>query len=277
MASPPWANRRSGTGPGSQRVVRPSTGGAGAPLPSGRGPVGANGPNPSNPARAEAVRRPAGGAPSPQVPRGALAGTVRGSVAVEIVRRRFSGPRILAVACLAGIVGAPVLAARGHGAMVQNWLFATEGYAALLLAVLSGIARRRGSVLGDMADSALVFLPRRSGSARRRRPEFSTEVHRFRVETILGDTHKCTLLGRLTGGALKDGDFVHVSGRRSRSGELTATRIEVLSSANGVRMAGLTADRRTEFALARRADRLAVAATVLLVVGLLAGLALGAG
>jgi hypothetical protein len=189
-----------------------------------------------------------------------------------LVRRRFSGPRILALACLAAILGAPVLAAQGHGSAVQNWLLATEGYAAVLLAALFGIARRRGSVLGGLADSALVFLPKRKGAARRRRPEFSTELHRFRVETILGDTHTCTLLGRLTGGQLKDGEFVHAFGRRSRSGELAVTRVEVLSSANGVRMSGLASQRRTEFALARRADRLALEATAVLI----AGFALGA-
>jgi hypothetical protein len=175
-----------------------------------------------------------------------------------------------------GIIGAPVLAARGHGPAVQNWLVATECYAVLLLALLAGIARRRGTTLGDMADSALIFLPRRSGSPRRRRPEYSTELHRFSVETILGDTHACTLLGRLTGRSLKDGDFVHVFGRTKRSGELVATRIEMLSSANGIRTSGLAADRRAEFALARRADRLAVRATVILAAGFAVGMVLAA-
>ncbi len=181
------------------------------------------------------------------------------------------------MACLAAIIGAPVLAARGHGPGVRNWLVATEGYAAVLLAGLGGSARRRGTTLGDLADSALVFLPRRPGAPRRRRPEFSTELHRFRVETILGATHACTLLGRLTGGQLKDGDFVHVFGRRSRSGELAMNRIEVLSSANGIRMSGLTAERRGEFALARRVDRLAVGATLVLAAGFAVGAALVAG
>jgi hypothetical protein len=238
---------------------------------------GARASGPATPGRQPAIRRPAGtgqDASTPHIPQGVLAGTVRGPVAVDTVRRRFAGPRILGVATVAAIVGAPVLVARAHQARhgeLRTWLLATEAYALLLLAGLWLAGRRRGTVVGDLAYSARVFLPRRRGIPPRTSPEYSTEAHRFKVETIHGDRHACALLGRPAGGRITDGDFVHVHGRRARSGEVDVARVQILSSANGVPTAGVVPDRRDRFRAARTVHRVSLAFALVLVAGFAAG------
>jgi hypothetical protein len=187
------------------------------------------------------------------------------------VRRRFSGPRILAVATVAAIIGAPVLAAQAQHGELHIWLPATEAYALVLLAGLWLAGRRRGTVLGDLAYSARIFLPKRRLAPPRTSPEYSTEAHRFKVETIHGESHACALLGRPDGGRIKDGDFVHVHGRRARSGELAVSRIQILSSANGVPTAGIVPDRRDRFRGARALHRFSLAFALVLAAGFVAG------
>jgi hypothetical protein len=196
---------------------------------------------------------------------------VRGAVTSTPLQRRFHGPKLLGLTLSATIVLAPVLAglSKRHGVLI--WAAATEVYSLTLLLGLLGLGHRRGTVLGDVAYSGRMFLPRRQGMPKRRTPMLSTEIVRFRVEAFTGESESCVLIGAPSGGLVKDGDFVRVTGRRARSGEVEAREIAVLSSAIGVPVGRVTPARRTGFGIAARADRVCFWLVGALAVGFVIG------
>jgi len=196
---------------------------------------------------------------------------------MSTVRRRFRGAKALGAALMLTIVAAPVLAGLStrHGAFLIG--SAMEATALAILAALLAAGTRRGTVVGDIAYSGRAFLPRRrvrssAGRARRPKagpaPEYSTTVRRFRLEEFTGTSIACVLVGDQSDGQLNDGDYVHVTGRRSRGGELNVRQVSVLSSANGVTVARISARRRGEFTVAMRTNRVALCLAGLQLCGL---------
>ena len=257
-----------------------------APLPPK--PARANGSSAAAPVVRGSGRGGATGAAGTGTHDGVLAGVVRGTPVTGIVRHRFRGPQVLGAALLLAILGAPVLAMTG-GSRMGPWVDATEVYAVAVLVALLALGRAAGTVIGDLAYSGRAFLPRRRAAsavptpgaaaganrARRRAPEHTTEVNRFRVEELDGSLHDCLIEGELRGGRLRDGDFVRATSiRRTRAGELRVRRVAVLSSANGVPVAHIAPAKSGAYAVARRVNRIAYGLAAVLVLGVAVGVAL---
>jgi len=214
--------------------------------------------------------RPVRDAPA-EAPRGALAGAIRGPIRIGAVRRRFRGFKLLGATLLVTIVAAPVVAgfSRHRGAL--PWVGADEALALVILLPMLIAGTSRGGAIGDLAYSGRTFLPRRRrravllrGADLRVMPrpgaprDFSTAVHRFRVEEFTGATHACSFTGEQDLSILADGDLVQVTGRRSRQGEFVVREVAVLGSATGAPAVRISVSRRGEFAVARAANRVAL-------------------
>jgi hypothetical protein len=79
--------------------------------------------------------------------------------------------------------------------------------------------------------------------------EQSLPVRRFRVQSPLGRTYACVMIGELQGDELRQGDLVRVYGRERRDGHRNTRKVEILQSVGGAVSSIVLARRPASFSV----------------------------
>jgi hypothetical protein len=180
-------------------------------------------------------------------------GQIVGRVSVDTVRIRLWGKPALTMAGLLAVIVVMLRLLQG-GAGRGDTVFGPLLVPVIVLVYLVGIfyvllggsLAGYGRLLGRSAGRAAKAASRvavqgtaagaRGGLGavgRARVGEHDEAARRFRVQTVTGDVHACLLLGDPEGDDVRQGDIVHVTGRRTRQGHYVVTRVDVLSGPSG--------------------------------------------
>ena len=197
-----------------------------------------------------------------------VVGRVDGSVSTGLEARPLRGVAVLVVAVLLGVVFLLIANAKLVVGALMLGLLAVLPILVILVIVPLLIARAVGmggamkSVLSSSAGYA-VKGAYQGGQALQGRAA-TVAVHRFRVRALTGEIVPCVLYGDLVGDEVRHGDYVRLSGARSRDGHLMLTSAEILQGPTGPTVSTVRTRRGLGHHVAIWADRVGLIAGVVI-------------
>lgn len=217
-----------------------------------------------------------------------LVGIITGPVSLDARYYRFWGWKLLLplliVAVILLVATAAGSAPAGISGLLSPVILMLVMFIIMAMAVgvsFKGAARALGKTTAGVAKQTLKAGSRglvagtkgaASMATRGSVSEQSLTIRRFRVQSPLGQTQACVMIGELQGDELRQGDLVRVYGREHRDGHRNTRKTEILQSVGGPVSSTVLAKRPASFTLTWVFDQLAKSASFVIVLLMLSAL-----